>query len=916
MFEVGKLVARIELEGGQVFEARIKKAGDSVEDLKARSNRAAADMGRGMLVVGAAITSLVALAVSRYAEFDKAMSAVNATVGGSVKQQQALRDAAIEAGAKTVYSAKEAAQAENELGKAGISTANILGGGLGGSLALAAAGQIEVADAAETAATAMTQFRLSGDKIPHLADLLAAGAGKAQGGVSDLSMALKQGGLVAAQMGFSIEDTIGTLTAFASAGLLGSDAGTSFKTMLLSLANPSKEAAKAMKDYNIQAYDNNGVMVTSAQLAGQLEEGFKGKTNAERDAALATIFGSDAIRAANVLYTEGAKGIESWNEKVNDSGYAARQAAELQNNLSGDIEKLGGSFDSVLIKTGSAANDTLREMVQNLTNLVDWYGNLDEGTQQAALGIGIGLGALLLFGGGVLTVLPKIVEFRKSLRDLNTSFKGTGVAAGVAGVAISGILIVLGLIVQANADAAAKTEAYADTLDASTHKITNSTRELAKENLAVKQSWWFIESESGYDAAQKLGIGLDTVTDAALGNVDALEKFKAQTEVGAAGSKRLKDEMARTGLGLVDYTNAISTVTSAVAGESGSIDEAIRVAKQKADVDKGSADSNSQVAGSYTEVEDAVDGVITSVKDLVEEIDAANGKNLDAREAARGLKAAYDDFDETIKKNGKNLNKQGTDFDLTTAKGRENQEALDNIAEAALKSGDAILAAGGSESKWRDSLDKSRDSLLDRIHDLGIHGDKAERLADKILKIPTFTQAKVVLEASAAEKALQRFYDRWNGKTINLRATGSGQLGSGILTGDGGKKGKDTHDANGSIHRYYANGGRFNENHIAQISQAGVTRVWGEPETGGELYAPMSPAKRQRSLAIVEQAVNEWGYDLVKQGGAEKTVAQKSGRTVTFGDVVIQYPNTENPVQAGRELQQLVTAAASLGGED
>jgi TP901 family phage tail tape measure protein len=80
-----------------------------------------------------------------------------------------------------------------------------------------------------------------------VADLLAAGAGKAQGSVEDMGMALKQGGLLAASTGLSIEETTGTLAAFASAGLIGSDAGTSFKTMLQSLT-PVSVAAKNEMD--------------------------------------------------------------------------------------------------------------------------------------------------------------------------------------------------------------------------------------------------------------------------------------------------------------------------------------------------------------------------------------------------------------------------------------------------------------------------------------------------------------------------------------------------------------------------------------------------------------------------------------------------------------------------------------------
>jgi TP901 family phage tail tape measure protein len=172
-----------------------------------------------------------------------------------------LRAAAMKAGADTQYSATEAADAITEMAKAGVSAKDIMGGGLKGALSLAAAGQLDVADAAGIASVAMTQFSLTGKDLPHVADLLAAGAGKAMGSVGDLGAALNQAGLIASAAGLSIEETTGTLSAFASAGLIGSDAGTSLKTMLQALQAPSGKAAELMADLGLNMYDANGNML-------------------------------------------------------------------------------------------------------------------------------------------------------------------------------------------------------------------------------------------------------------------------------------------------------------------------------------------------------------------------------------------------------------------------------------------------------------------------------------------------------------------------------------------------------------------------------------------------------------------------------------------------------------------------------
>ena len=105
--------------------------------------------------------------------------------------------------------------------KAGVAAKDVLAGGLSGALDLAAAGQMDVASAAETTATALNQFNLQGNQASHVADLLAAGANAAQGEVSDMAMALAQGGLVAHQTGLSVEETVAALTMFAKAGMIG-----------------------------------------------------------------------------------------------------------------------------------------------------------------------------------------------------------------------------------------------------------------------------------------------------------------------------------------------------------------------------------------------------------------------------------------------------------------------------------------------------------------------------------------------------------------------------------------------------------------------------------------------------------------------------------------------------------------------
>jgi TP901 family phage tail tape measure protein len=469
--------------------AGFRKLKGAVDDVTKAASPKKADAFKNLsdkaALAGVGIAAAMGLAAKRFADFDQSMSAVKANSGATGKELEGLRSLAVKLGADSQFSAKEAADGINEMAKAGVSAQEIMGGGLKGALDLAAAGQIGVADAAETAATAMTQFKLKGTSVPHIADLLANAANKAQGGVGDMAQALKQAGLVASSTGLSIEETTAGLTAFASAGLIGSDAGTSFKTMLQRLSAPSGEAAAQMKTLGISAYDAQGNFVGLANLAGQLQAGMRDLTPEQRNAAQAIIFGNDAIRAANVLYDQGTAGINKWTDAVSEQGAAAKQAAALTDNLKGDLERLGGALDSVFIQTGSSANGGLRAIVQGAEGLVGAVGKIP--------------GPLLIAGGALASfaaLAPKgILKYRDykeqldavglSLDKISAKAPRTGRALETAAGALKAYAIAYALL---QATVAATDNGSFGPTDDIADSLTKSTDAVKAFDAAVKDS--------------------------------------------------------------------------------------------------------------------------------------------------------------------------------------------------------------------------------------------------------------------------------------------------------------------------------------------------------------------------------------------------------------------------------------------
>lgn len=793
---------------GDSAKKGVAPAGEAVKGLgkSLRDNKADWDMVSGTaLKAGGLLAAGVGVMVKSYADFDKQMSNVAATGSDARQNLDALRQTAIKLGADTQYSAGEAAQGIEELLKAGVSASDVIGGGLAGALNLAAAGQIAVADAAETAATAMVQFKLSGEAVPHIADLLAAAAGKAQGGVSDMAMALKQSGLVASQMGLSIEETTGTLAAFASAGLLGSDAGTSMRTMLLRLANPSKEAADAMHDLGISAYDANGNFVGMEKLAGQLRTGLGGLTQAQRDQALAMIFGSDAIRAANVLYQQGSAGIAQWTSDVDDAGFAAITAATKTDNLAGDIERLGGALDTAFIKSGTGANDVMRQMVQGAEGLAEGLGSIPTPVLNFGVAIGSITGLGLLAVGSLGKLATSAVETREAMHKLTAESKifsatlgrigpsGVAAAAGV-GLVLAGFLALM----------SASTPTTAGITE-----VAESLERFAKRGKDVGSLDRLFQKEDGsplFDPTKDGTLkGLSSLSDALdhlKNKTDSTDVIKnipilGDNDIVAVSIKQLAklddqlDQMDPAKAGevfaeirkmsdsqnvplerLIESFPKLRNEMVELARDVGITDLSVneladmmggnippRVAAMMAATEAGrqALDKMRATAGSTT----------MSLAELAAEQERARQATLAAANAAIGYEAALDDTAEAAKKAAEEIRngsvKRKDALNIDTEAGRKNMSTLLALVAAHDKNIEAMQKANASGGDLTKATQRSTEAFVDAAKKMGLTSYEATQLAIKYGLVPKKVTTDIV---APGVKVTQRQIDDVN-RTLN-----------------------------------------------------------------------------------------------------------------------------------------------------
>lgn len=474
------------------FQREIMETEDRLKDLKKEANSLPATLqsigntldgvgskiesaGNKLLPLTGGITALGAASVSTANEFESSMSQTAGALDIPVDQMENLRELALQMGQDTIFSAKEAGEAMTELAKGGLTEAQIEGGALASTMDLAASSGMELGSAANTVVQVMGAFQLGAEDSAVAVNALAGAAAASSTDVEPLTQALSQVAAQAYNAGWNVQDTTAVLAAFADAGINGSDAGTSLKTMLQRLAAPTDKAAALIEDLGINTRDSNGYMLSASDLAQELQDKLGTLEPATRDAAMQTIFGSDAMRAATVMMSGGSEAIEKYTAATYDMEAASRLANSQMGEGELAMEQLKGSIETALITIGTQLAPVVTDIVNGFTNLVNKFGELDEETQKTI----ITFAGIAAAAGPVLSVLGKLTS------ALSLIFAHP-VIAGIAAVA-AGIGVLAAAIGSAKDETNALVEASEASLDAQTEQL-QAVRDLRKEYDDLAQS--------------------------------------------------------------------------------------------------------------------------------------------------------------------------------------------------------------------------------------------------------------------------------------------------------------------------------------------------------------------------------------------------------------------------------------------
>ena len=388
-------------------------------------------VGQKLLPLSTSIAGLGVAAVKTTADFDSEMSKVSAISGATGTDLDKLRGKAREMGAKTKFSASEAAQGMQYMAMAGWKTQDMMDG-LEGIMNLAAASGEDLASTSDIVTDALTAFGLSAKDSSHFSDILAAASSNANTNVSMMGETFKYAAPVLGSLGYTAEDAALAIGLMANAGIKSSQAGTSLRGAITNLAKPTDTVAAAMDKYGISLTDSSGKMLSLRELMEQLRQKLGGLSEAEQAQAAAALFGKNAMSGMLAIINGSDKDFEKLAGAIdNCDGSSEKMANTMNDNLQGQITILMSQLQELAISFGEILMPKIRDIVTHIQNFVDKLNAMDEGQKETILRIGMFVAAL----APMLMGLGKVITFSANVsRALGTLSARLVKAGGFSGV--------------------------------------------------------------------------------------------------------------------------------------------------------------------------------------------------------------------------------------------------------------------------------------------------------------------------------------------------------------------------------------------------------------------------------------------------------------------------------------------------
>ena len=351
-------------------------------------------MGFGMSTVGMVTSACnmvkqgIVDTIQTTAQFEQSMANVKAITGATGKEFDTLTAFARELGATTMMSAQESADAMAFLGMAGWRTSEMMAG-LPAILDLTVASGRDFATVADIVSDNLTAFGLTASDATMYSDALAYAMSNANVNMDTLGESLKYIAPVATSAGVSMQEAVAMTMMLGDAGIKGSQAGTTLRTVMLNLTGANEKATAKLKELGVAVFDSEGKTRSFADIIRDLNKATEGMTDAQKTAIANTLVGKTAVSGFSVLLDQGADKLQAYTDGIHNSSGASAEMAEIMGDtLQGKVKIFESAMQDLQITIGNALLPTLTAGVESLTNFVTWLGQGCPLVQEATVELG------------------------------------------------------------------------------------------------------------------------------------------------------------------------------------------------------------------------------------------------------------------------------------------------------------------------------------------------------------------------------------------------------------------------------------------------------------------------------------------------------------------------------------------------
>lgn len=416
--------------------------------------------------VTAPLVALGTVSVAKFAEVDKTMQLVNATMGNTAEEAQLIGDAMKNAASESTYSMNDAATATLNFARAGLN-AEEASSALAPAMNLAAGEGGNLDTVSQGLVSTINGFGGSFSEASSYADVFANACNNSALDIDTLSEAMSIAAPIFSAAGYSVNDAALYIGVMADAGISANEAANALKTGMARLVSPTDEAKTYLDRLGLSITNADGTMKDSVQLQGELHNAFGQLSESEQIAAASAIFGKNQMSNWLALINAAPESVATLKDSLSEEGTATEMSTAMMSGFGGAIEKLKSSIDVAATSFGEALAPTIQEVTDGIQSLMDWFNSLDSETQQRIASFALIAAAI----GPVLIVIGQVIS---AIGSILTVLSGVFTALKVVGAIIGAIASPIGIVVVA---VGALVGAFA-TLYATNEKFRNGVNEI------------------------------------------------------------------------------------------------------------------------------------------------------------------------------------------------------------------------------------------------------------------------------------------------------------------------------------------------------------------------------------------------------------------------------------------------------